>query len=143
MTRIQGPPGKWKISVGNRVAIIHEETSSAIRKHVPSQSNPADLISKGIEPSILPHHVGRDPTGHHRSFQAGLPQRSPLQTTWKSEVHVALLQPRSHYTRTFQVGTTHQSLQLQQILHHLQTLKPTGKRPLCPHKILTRRRLAV
>jgi len=50
---------------------------------------------------------------------------------------------RGHNTRTFQVEITHQSLQLQQILHHLQTSKPTGKRPLCPHKILTRRKLAV
>jgi len=143
LTRIQGPTSKWKTSVGNIVTIIHEETSSAIRRHVPPQSNPADLIWKGIEPSALPHHGGRDTTGHHRNFQAGLPQRSLLQTTWKSEVHVALLQPRSHYTRTFQGEITHQSLQLQQILHHLQTSKPTGKWPLCPHKILTRRRLAV
>jgi hypothetical protein len=56
LTWIQGPPNKWKTSAGNRVTIIQEETSSAIWRHVPSQSNPADLISKGIEPSILPRH---------------------------------------------------------------------------------------
>ena len=51
LTWIQDPPNNWKTSVGNRVTIIQEETSSAIWRHVPSQSNPADLISRGIEPS--------------------------------------------------------------------------------------------
>jgi len=59
----------------NSVAIIHKRLLSNWR-HLPSQSNPADLKSKGIEPSTLPHHGGRDPTGHHRSVQAGLQQRS-------------------------------------------------------------------
>ena len=53
LTWIQGPPNNWKTSVSNTVAIIQEETSSAIWRHVPSQSNPADLISRGIEPTTL------------------------------------------------------------------------------------------
>ena len=36
---------------------------------MPLQSKPVDLISKGNEPSTLPHHGGRDPTGHHRNFK--------------------------------------------------------------------------
>ena len=51
LTWIQGPSNKWKTFVGNRVAIIQEETASASWRHVPSQSNPADLISRGIQPS--------------------------------------------------------------------------------------------
>jgi len=43
LTCIHGPPNKWKTSVDDRVAIIQKETSSAICRHVPSQSNPADL----------------------------------------------------------------------------------------------------
>ena len=39
LTWIQGPPNKWKIFVGNRVALIQEETASASWRHVPSQSN--------------------------------------------------------------------------------------------------------
>jgi hypothetical protein len=36
LTRTQGPQNKkWKTSVGNTVAIIHEETSPAIWRHVP------------------------------------------------------------------------------------------------------------
>jgi hypothetical protein len=52
LTWIQGPPSKWKTFVGNRVATI-QETASATWRHVPTQSNPADLISRGGEPSTL------------------------------------------------------------------------------------------
>ena len=53
LTWIQSPPNKWKIFVGNRVALNQEETTSASWRHVPSQYNPADLISRGIEPTTL------------------------------------------------------------------------------------------
>jgi hypothetical protein len=53
LTWIQGPPNKWRTFVGNKVAIIHEKTASDIWRHVPSQSNPADLISRGIDPTTL------------------------------------------------------------------------------------------
>ena len=53
LTGIQGPPNRWKTFVGNGVAIIQEETASATWRHVPSQSNPADLISRGDEPATL------------------------------------------------------------------------------------------
>jgi hypothetical protein len=53
LTWIQGPSTKWKTFVGNRVATIQEETASATWRHVPTQSNPADLISRGVEPTVL------------------------------------------------------------------------------------------
>jgi hypothetical protein len=53
LTWIQGPSTKWKTFVGNRVAAIQEDTASATWRHVPTQHNPADLISRGAEPSIL------------------------------------------------------------------------------------------
>jgi len=52
LTWIQVPPNKWKTFVGNRIARIQEETASDSWRLVPSQSNPADLISSGIEPTI-------------------------------------------------------------------------------------------
>jgi len=52
-TWIQGPPNKWKTFVGNRVSLIQEETAAATWRHVPSQSNPADCISRGIESTTL------------------------------------------------------------------------------------------
>ena len=52
-TWIHGPPNKWKTSVGNRVTIIQEETSSSMWRHVPFQSNLVDLMSRGIEPSTF------------------------------------------------------------------------------------------
>jgi hypothetical protein len=53
LTWIQDPPTKWNTFVGDRVAIIQEETSSAICRHVPFQSNPADPISRGTELTLL------------------------------------------------------------------------------------------
>ena len=53
LTRIQGPPNRWKTYVGNRVATTQEETASASWRHVPSQSNNADLVSRGCEPTTL------------------------------------------------------------------------------------------
>jgi len=53
LTWIQGPSNKWKTFVGNRVTTIQEETFSAKWRHVPSQSNPADLISRGTNPTNL------------------------------------------------------------------------------------------
>jgi hypothetical protein len=53
LTWIQGPSNKWKIFVGNRVATIYEDIMSATWRHVPTQSNPADFISRGVEPSTL------------------------------------------------------------------------------------------
>jgi hypothetical protein len=40
----------WKTFVNNRIAFIHEATSGVTWRHVPSCSNPADLISRGIDP---------------------------------------------------------------------------------------------
>jgi len=53
LTWIQGPPNRCKTFVGNRVATIQEETASASWRHVPSQSNSADLVSRGVEPTTL------------------------------------------------------------------------------------------
>jgi hypothetical protein len=53
LTWIQGPPNRWKTFVGNRVALIQEETASATWRHVPTQSNPAYLISRRVDPISL------------------------------------------------------------------------------------------
>jgi len=50
---IQGPSTKWKNFVGNRVALIQENTAAATWRHVPNNSNPAHLISQGIEATAL------------------------------------------------------------------------------------------
>jgi len=50
---IQSSSNKWKTFVAHRIAFIQEETSSATWRHVPSSDNPADLVSRGIEPTIL------------------------------------------------------------------------------------------
>jgi hypothetical protein len=50
---IQGASNRWKTFVGNRVALIQEATSSATWHHVHTQHNPADLISRGTDPTTL------------------------------------------------------------------------------------------
>jgi len=49
----QGLSTKRKTIVGNRVALIQENTAAATWRHVPNNSNPADLISWGIEATGL------------------------------------------------------------------------------------------
>lgn len=49
----QGPPHKWKTFVANRVAQIQTLTKSEHWQHVTSANNPADLISRGVEPHKL------------------------------------------------------------------------------------------
>ena len=89
LTWIQGLPNKWKTFVGNRVALIQEETASASWRHVPSQSNLADLISRGFEPTILststlwwkgPQWVSQEPSSWPTT------EIKHPQTTWKSEM---------------------------------------------------------
>jgi hypothetical protein len=72
---IQVPPNKWKTFIGNRVAFIQEETASATWKHVPTHSNPADLISRGIE-TATPENCNR--------WWKGPPWLTQKQTSWPS-----------------------------------------------------------
>ena len=46
-------PRKWTTFVANRVAQIQDVTEPSQWNHVPSQSNPADLPTRGISPSEL------------------------------------------------------------------------------------------
>lgn len=46
-------PNKLKTFVSNRVAEIQKLTESDTWRHVPSDQNPADLVSRGVKPSLL------------------------------------------------------------------------------------------
>lgn len=50
---IQGPSYRWKTFVANKVAKIQTNYPAECWKHVKSQDNPADMISRGIMPSEL------------------------------------------------------------------------------------------
>ncbi|XP_066261289.1 uncharacterized protein [Euwallacea similis] len=50
---IKTAPNKLKTFVGNRVAEIQETTSSDTWRHVPSQLNPADYLSRGLRCSEI------------------------------------------------------------------------------------------
>ncbi|XP_058816087.1 uncharacterized protein LOC131679391 [Topomyia yanbarensis] len=46
---ISATPSTWKTFVANRVAEIQELTSHAVWNHVPSEDNPADFVSRGMD----------------------------------------------------------------------------------------------
>lgn len=49
---IDAPARKWHVFVANRVNEIHSSSSPSEWQHVASKENPADLISRGLLPSI-------------------------------------------------------------------------------------------
>ncbi|XP_046615426.1 uncharacterized protein LOC124302902 [Neodiprion virginianus] len=53
---IAGEACQWKTFVANRVAEIHELTDKARWRHVRSEENPADVISRGTTPDQLRTH---------------------------------------------------------------------------------------
>ncbi|XP_058840849.1 uncharacterized protein LOC131696319 [Topomyia yanbarensis] len=46
-------PSRWKTFVANRVSTIQSTTGSCSWQHVPGESNPADLISRGVNPADI------------------------------------------------------------------------------------------
>jgi hypothetical protein len=50
---IKGEPSRWQQYVSNRVRFIQERSTPAEWCFVPGSENPADLCSRGVQPSIL------------------------------------------------------------------------------------------
>lgn len=50
---VKAAPNKWKTFVANRVADIQSKSNISDWRHVQSQDNPSDLISRGLEPRML------------------------------------------------------------------------------------------
>ncbi|XP_063619660.1 uncharacterized protein LOC134792321 [Cydia splendana] len=53
---IKGEAGKWQTFVANRVSEIQRSTPTECWNHVKTTDNPADVLSRGIEPRKLEHH---------------------------------------------------------------------------------------
>lgn len=53
---IKASPDKWKNFVANRVAEIQQQIGNQCWHHVKSEDNPADLVSRGLDPSKLQTH---------------------------------------------------------------------------------------
>lgn len=54
---IAGCPSRWKTFVANRVSEIQTNTTVTDWHHVPSEDNPADLISRGTSPQNLANNM--------------------------------------------------------------------------------------
>ena len=50
---LQKPPSSWKTFVANRVSKVTEHMNKVCWRHVRSEQNPADLISRGARPQDL------------------------------------------------------------------------------------------
>ena len=50
---LNAPAAKPKTFVANRVEDIHSKIPAIHWKHVPTRSNPADLVSRGVQPKDL------------------------------------------------------------------------------------------
>ena len=50
LSYIKNKSRRFKVFVANRLAIIHENTKESQWRHVPTQSNPADIASRGLDP---------------------------------------------------------------------------------------------
>ena len=91
--------------VGNRVATIQEETASATWRHVPTQSNLADLISRGIDPTTLSNSTlwwnGPQWLSQEPSSWPATEFNAPTENLEIRKAHVALLQPPEDLTERF------------------------------------------
>lgn len=50
---LKSPASRWATFVANRVSEVHELTSGCVWRHIPTDLNPADILSRGINPSQL------------------------------------------------------------------------------------------
>jgi hypothetical protein len=105
LTWIRGPPNKWKTFVANRVEAIQEQTTSATWRHVPSQFNPAELISRGVDPITLSSSnlwwKGPPWLSHEPSSWPPSEVNSSMHNCELKTVHVARLQSPRDFTQWF------------------------------------------
>jgi hypothetical protein len=100
-----GSTTKWKTFGGKRVAKIQQETAAASWRHVPTESNPADLISRGINPTTLSTSTlwwrGLQWLLQEPFFWPAMNLNALTENMEIRNVHVALLQPQEGITQRF------------------------------------------
>jgi hypothetical protein len=91
--------------VANRIAYIQEETSAVIWRHVPSSHNPADLISRGIDPTTLSASIlwWNRPTWISKETSAwpDMPFTAPTEEVELKKVHIALTNTTNDFALKF------------------------------------------
>jgi hypothetical protein len=121
--------------------MIQEETSSAIWRHVPSQSNPADLILRRSEPSAptsTPWGKGPQVITEAIKLAYNGVQHSNRKTGIQTcALHFCILQKTLHNDSPSPTNSP-ESLHTAKDSTTANIPRPTSNQPLCPHKLLTR-----
>lgn len=106
-------PSRWKVFVANRVHEVQSLIPDANWHYVASQQNPADLASRGVNPSTIVHHLSwwQGPEWLKLSSDqwprsALLPASEPLQEErTKASVHLAQAPPEWDLSTRFSSWT--------------------------------------
>jgi hypothetical protein len=100
-----GPIKQVEDTVGNRVAIIQADTTSATWRHVPSQSNSVDLIIRGTDPASLSSSTlwwkGPQWSLQEPSSWPTTEFNTPTDDLEVRNVHVALIRAEEDITQRF------------------------------------------
>ena len=121
---------------GNRITLIQEETASASWRHMTSQSNPADFISRGIETITLststlwwngPQWLSQEPSSWPTTKT-----NTPKDNLEIRNVYIACLQSPEDITQRFSKLNTHQINWLLQEIHK-QLQKSQGQQEINYH----------
>jgi hypothetical protein len=127
----KGPSNKLKTFLGNRVAFIHKQLQ--IHGDMPNQSNPADLISRGAEPTALatstlwwkgPQWLTQEPSSWPTTEF-----NTPTEILEIRNVHIAV-HPSEDITQRYSKLNRLITYCILQKTQTADILNPTGKQPL-------------
>ncbi|XP_043478500.1 uncharacterized protein LOC122508897 [Leptopilina heterotoma] len=107
-------PSKWKTFIANRVSYIQTELPSVKWRHVPSQENPADLATRGLQPETLrenrlwwngPQWLSLSPANWPSQLQRPDTENAEVKAflTVKNEVEIEILSRFSSLQRLIRV----------------------------------------
>ncbi|XP_018405239.1 PREDICTED: uncharacterized protein LOC108781684 [Cyphomyrmex costatus] len=88
---IRGEPNNYKVFVANRVVEIQGLTHQEEWRHVRTKSNPADMLSRGVDPRELPHS---------EMWWSGPPWLQEIPDQWPQNINVDILEKHRSDTIT-------------------------------------------
>ncbi|XP_058817389.1 uncharacterized protein LOC131680696 [Topomyia yanbarensis] len=112
----------WKVFVSNRIAEIHRLTRGSCWRHVPTNLNPADRISRGVLPSKL---VDDEIWWHGPRFICTEPEHWPPNCIQLSPLHLQTRELEARHTVVVVATTNSAALEL---IEQHSTLSPLQRK---------------